>query len=369
MDQYLAFEIASSLTTQIACVVAVTFALRRWVDDSQGNCRLWTICFLVIIGMLFSGLSLPHRRLFDFPFQVNRSTMSTFLIWKSRLAVTLLSIWGVGVLLTLLMKTTQLLRLVSFLRNRCHAIDMNQLFADLDLACVDDPQLSVLISAEINGPFCWQLHRPVIVLPEQLMAHDKSTVRNVVLHELEHLQTQHPMQHFLQGVCSVLFWFHPAVRLAAKEAELTREFLCDEAVSNSIGSFSRYLQTLATVAEFSRNPSCTQVTRGTLGFGDSKSSLIRRSDRLVKLATASSKLTQWRAGRWRSSIASVGLVIAALLIHQVWLPTNVLASSRSQWSPWPSWTANALHQADIQVRDFEAFDERVQLHEWLCDEH
>jgi hypothetical protein len=42
-----------------------------------------------------------------------------------------------------------------------------------------------------------------------------------------------------------------------------------------------------------------------------------------------------------------------------------MASQRSGWSPWPRWTAAALHQINVDVRDFERFEERVQLHELL----
>lgn len=101
-----------------------------------------------------------------------------------------------------------------------------------------------------------------------------------------------------------------------------------------------------------------------LAFGNRKSALVRRSDRLVKLALRTDSKTL------RHPTLAIGaLIVLTILIQQIWLPTNAMASSRSDWSPWPTWTAKALHHSfDISVRDFEQFDERSQIHELLEDD-
>jgi hypothetical protein len=47
----------------------------------------------------------------------------------------------------------------------------------------------------------------------------------------------------------------------------------------------------------------------------------------------------------------------------VTVPLDPLSSSRSVWSPWPSWTAEMLHCFGYTLRDYEPFDARVQLYE------
>ncbi|MEM1068749.1 MAG: peptidase M56 BlaR1, partial [Planctomycetota bacterium] len=59
---------------------------------------------------------------------------------------------------------------------------------------------------------------------------------------------------------------------------------------------------------------------------------------------------------------------AAVMIQQVWLPTNAMASRRGDWSPWPSWTAKSLHHVGFKVRDFEPFEDRVQMRELIFDD-
>jgi hypothetical protein len=63
----------------------------------------------------------------------------------------------------------------------------------------------------------------------------------------------------------------------------------------------------------------------------------------------------------------LGLLLTTLACSQLWLPTSPLASSRSRWSPWPTWTATTLHAFDISVRDYERFDQAAQLHNWIED--
>jgi beta-lactamase regulating signal transducer with metallopeptidase domain len=362
MNSSLAFEIAISLCFQVTLVVATCAGLQRRLADARWACRLWTVCFVSIIAIIVAGLLLPHRRLFSFPDMAFRETMLAVVTWQGRIGIALLSVWAIGVIVFLTRRALLCWRLMRFLKYRCAVLPSEEILARLNLDC--GPETLLLSSAEIKGPFCWQLHRPTIVLPESLVAEDDTTLRHVLLHEIEHLRTRHPMQHFLQGVCSTVFWFHPAVWIAARHAELTREFLCDEVAAIACGKFSAYLRTLARVAERCSSVSCTNAPRGTLAFGNQKSSLIRRSDRIVDLAQ-----NHRNQSSIRPLIAVAGLVIAVAVIQQVWLPTNVLASTRSDWSPWPTWTAKALHNSlDISVRDFEPFEDRVQIHEWMHDD-
>ncbi|WP_286763585.1 MULTISPECIES: M56 family metallopeptidase [Rhodopirellula] len=363
MDSRFAFEVGCTLCLQITVIIAATLILQRWIADARSQCRLWTICFVCVIGLVAAGLLLPHRRLFDFPGDRSRESMLSLVVLQTRIAIALASVWAVGAALSVLRRVTLCVGLLRFLKTHCESVDAEALLKRTGVKSLADENLSILTSGRIQGPFCWQLHRPVIVLPAFLLADDDATLRHVLLHEVEHLRTQHPMQHFLQGVCSTVFWFHPMVWMAARDAELTREYLCDEVAAKTAGKFGAYLRTLAKVAERCGSVSCTEVPKGTLAFGNQPSALVRRSNRLVELAEGNPP-----ESRWRGIAAMAVLLLGAVLIQQVWLPTNAMASRRSDWSPWPTWTASALHEAGVQVRDFELFEDRVQMHELLYDD-
>lgn len=363
MDPRFSFEVGTTLCFQISVLIAFVFTLQRWIGDARWGCRLWTTCFVCVIALVGAALLLPHRRIFDFPADLSRQTLLSIVVWQARIVVTLAAIWGVGVAISLLRRALLCVRLARFLKTGCELVDATALLQGVDIDMHGQSNLTILSAAQIQGPFCWQLHRPVIVLPTYLLTEDDATLQHVLLHELEHLRTQHPMQHFLQGVCSTVFWFHPLIWSAARGAELNREYLCDEVAAKTAGKFGAYLRTLAKVAERCGSVPCTEVPKGTLAFGNQQNALIRRSNRLVSLAAGEES-----GPRPRSVLALVAVLLCAGLIQQVWLPTNAMASARSDWSPWPTWTASALHQMNIQVRDFELFEDRVQMHELLYED-
>ncbi|MEM1068078.1 MAG: M56 family metallopeptidase, partial [Planctomycetota bacterium] len=303
MDTRFAFEVICALTVQVTILIATTFALQRWVNDSRTGSRLWTACFVCVIGLIAAGLLLPHRRLFGFPSGMSRETLVNYVQWQHGIALTLVTVWLAGVIAIFVRKVSICLRLTRFLNQHCMNIDAEDVLRRVDIRSVDwshSSKLRLAVSPHIQGPFCWQFHAPVIVLPEFLLNGDETTLRHVLLHELEHLRTKHPMQHFLQSVCATIFWFHPMVALAARRAELNREFLCDELAAKTIGKFSAYLRTLATVAEHSRNlVGCRSVgcssPSGTLAFGNQESALILRCKRLVQVSNQKAKTTRSRA--------------------------------------------------------------------------
>ncbi len=370
MSASLAFEVAVALVLQVSLLVLASVWLQRHVRDSRGLCRMWTVCFVSILALIAVAFLLPHRRVFFLPPSLASHTLLEIVAWQARLIKGLAVIWLIGIAVSLIRRAFQCWLLVRFLKQRCVPATETQLAglpsgwddAGSQPASADRPlrSLTILVSAEINGPFCWQLHRPVIVLPQYLVDGDAMHCRHVLLHEWEHLRTNHPMQHFLQGICSTLLWFHPAVWVAARDAELAREFLCDEVAARRGGRFSDYLRTLVKIAERCACSPFTATASGALAFGNRKSSLIRRSERLLELA---GRTSEDRSGRPNWAIG--GLVLVAILVSQVWLPTNAIATHRSHWSPWPTWTATTLHDFGVTVRDFETFDERTQMHELL----
>ncbi|MDA8745706.1 M56 family metallopeptidase [Rubripirellula amarantea] len=360
MSASLVFETIVTLCFHVAVIVALTAFLTSWVNDARQNSRMWTICFVLILSFIVAAFLLPHRRLIVVSDVLPQSTLAQLVAWQRMFVAALVIVWTAGVSVSLLSRGIRCFALSRFLVRSCQSLTVSQRQSlpldDSEL----DPTTQVLVSDRIQGPFCWQLHKPTIVIPRYVLDGDSTILRHVLLHEVEHLRTNHPMQHFLQGACSTLFWFHPAIKMAAQGAEITREFVCDEHVTSSDGKYASYLRTLVSIAEQCGSVSCTEVPKGTLAFGNQKSALIKRSDRIVHLATYPAE-----PKRVRTVMGTAGLIVGAILVSQVWLPTNATASTRSHWSPWPTWSATTLHSFGVNARDFERFDERSDMHEWI----
>jgi len=97
------------------------------------------------------------------------------------------------------------------------------------LAGVSRP-VTLLRSSEVPVPATWGVRRPVIALPAAAATWTPERLRLVLVHELVHVRRQDVMVEALLWLAGALYWFHPAVWLAAGRVRLERERACDEAV-------------------------------------------------------------------------------------------------------------------------------------------
>ncbi|TWU48579.1 Regulatory protein BlaR1 [Rubripirellula tenax] len=358
MNEMLLSEVATGLIFQTSTIIAITFGLDRWMADSRATCRLWTACFVSVLMLTIVGLTLPHFRFFGMPEIGRDSFLADIVLRQPTIVRVLCTIWMTGFAWMILRRGIAFLRLNRFLNRDCRPITETERAAlPIEPGEFDD-SVRLLICESTNSPFCWQFHHPTIVIPHSMLSDTAAEQRHILLHEREHLQTNHPLQHFLQGICGSLFWFHPLIWMASRRAELVREFLCDEYAAVAGGKVSSYLRTLAKIAERGNgSPTCV------LSFGRSKSALVRRSEQLVTVAAH-----MQRSPGHRPKFAMLILITGTIGISQVWLPVNALASSRSKWSPWPTWSAETLHDFGYPVRDFEKFDDDHGFHHLFQDD-
>ncbi|WP_442508068.1 M56 family metallopeptidase [Novipirellula sp. SH528] len=363
MNAPLLWEIVTGVCLQVTLVVVAAAIVERWLNQSESACRVWTASFVAVIALVANAILLPHFRIATIP--VNRVTdrIELILQWQTWGMVVGVAIWLTGVLLILVRRGFGVFHLLRFLKRDCETVSLDQLELSGIPSDFIPPRLHLLVSEKLTGPFCRQFHQPTIVLPKYVIEGDKEVLRHVMLHELSHLKTNHPLQFFLQQICTAVLWFHPAIWWAGYRAEVVREFLCDEVAAKSAGKIVDYLRTLIQIAQRSvERPSCESPSC-VLSFGRRKSVIVRRSERLVKLAKSPTVFS-----RPRQSLGYFGLAMMTLLAAHLWLPVNVLASSRSHWSPWPHWTASTLHDFGVNVRDFEPFDERHEFSESSHDD-
>src|SRR5207237_1479348 len=89
---------------------------------------------------------------------------------------------------------------------------------------------TLLRSSEVPVPATWGGRRPVIALPAAPATGRPERLRLVLVHELVHVRRQDVLVEALLWLAGALYWFHPAVWLAAARVRLERERACDEAV-------------------------------------------------------------------------------------------------------------------------------------------
>lgn len=135
--------------------------------------------------------------------------------------------------------------------------------------------VTLRITSNLNSPALIGFFRPIILIPDDLLIHlETQELRQILNHELAHLDRFDDWTFLLQRILTSLFIFQPAVFWIGKQMNLEREIACDDSVIES-GELPRsYALCLTRLAEFASNLSpVTIVSAG--------SQLSRRIDMLL----------------------------------------------------------------------------------------
>jgi bla regulator protein blaR1 len=203
------------------------------------------------------------------------------------------------------------------------------------------------------SPFCWQLHRPVIVVPNLVRGFPAAEQAAILRHERAHIEAQHPLHLFLQRMVEAVHWYHPLIWWASRQAAAAREFRCDRDSVRSKTEVAHYLRSLLRLIERKVHPP-GQLPAG-IGFVGNASLLSQRAQKLGEFREASAHSANVRR-------AGAAVAMGAVLCSLAWLPVNPDASRRSLLSPWPGWSARALNLVGVVVRDYEVDGHRLTLH-------
>jgi len=76
----------------------------------------------------------------------------------------------------------------------------------------------------------WGLWRPRLLVPEQAASWPSGQRRDVLLHELGHVQRHDCLTQFLSQVACALYWFNPLAWIAGRRMQVERERACDDLV-------------------------------------------------------------------------------------------------------------------------------------------
>jgi bla regulator protein blaR1 len=348
-------ETIGSLTVQITLMIGVVAWITRRREAAAAADWTWTAlhgCILLVTG---AALLLPHLRPTTWAaLCVTSESASTqnaidlggqLLFW----------LWAIGVSVMLMAIAAGMWRASALVQDSLQDARLTRLLIESAAKLRMPPSpIEVRVSEICVSPFCWQLHRPAIVVPDLLLDFPLDEQRAVLTHELVHLSAQHPLCLFLQRVVEAIFWFHPLVWWASRQAAAAREFRCDAQAVASRQEVAVYLQSLLRLIE-ARVATPTALPAG-LGFLGDASLMNRRASLLAETLGE-------RIVRIRKMPTIAALVLLSIASVTIWLPLNPHASRRASWSPWPAWSARVLNASGIEVRDYEVDGHRLAPHE------
>lgn len=97
-------------------------------------------------------------------------------------------------------------------------------------------------------PMTWGLLHPVILLPADADQWPAARRRDVLLHEMAHVERRDCLTQLLAVCACALYWFHPLVWIAAARLRVERERACDDRVLSSGATPSDYASHLLEIA-------------------------------------------------------------------------------------------------------------------------
>lgn len=352
-----ALEIWMSLSVQVAIVAAVTVWIEPQVASHHRD-RTWAMFYLAVLALTAVAWLGPHLRFVNPRILMNSTTIASIAAGEELVAVAVMGLWACGAAVGIVLLGVAMVQAARFIR-ASRPVDAETQRKLLQSIGKEHEKIDIRVSGAPVSPFCWQFSRGVIVVPRRVLQGDADMARVIVKHELAHLRAGHPLQLFLQRIIEVIFWYHPVVWLAARRAALQRELFADSQAVGSRDEAIHFVKGLLLLAGCGR--SAVSLSAG-LAFGGASSQIEIRARQL--------------ANRGWNQVAPCGgklpwLKLAALtaLCGLLWLPVNVVASTREVWSPWPWWSAAALHEVGLEVRDYEIDSHRLLPHHHPQAEH
>jgi beta-lactamase regulating signal transducer with metallopeptidase domain len=304
-----------------------------------------------ILALTAAAFLLPHLRLItwsELDPAPHRPAMLSALSLAGRICGW---IWLSGALAMLVLCTGGIVRAIFHIRAAVADDGLKKRLHDFAPSSAANESIEIRVSPNCLSPFCWQLHRPVICLPEIVLEFPLAEQAAIIRHELAHLQLQHPLHLFLQRMVEAAFWFHPLVWWSSRQAAAAREFRCDRAAVSSRCEVAEYLRSLLWLIE-SQIGAASRLSAG-LGFLGDSALLRRRANLLIAYLESPLPCRRLR-------IAFV--LIAACLSLTLWMPVNPRASCRAAFAPWPKWSARAMDAVGIPLRDYEVDGHRLDAH-------
>lgn len=125
---------------------------------------------------------------------------------------------------------------------------MLQQMDDLKKSLNGKKPIRLLMSSLLNVPATVGWWKPAILLPVHWQSWNADEQRTVLAHELAHIQRADYLVMVLTQVITIVYWFHPLVRLISKMLRRGQELSADVLAAHAMGDVKLYLQSLCRLA-------------------------------------------------------------------------------------------------------------------------
>ena len=174
---------------------------------------------------------------------------------------TLFTLWLGGAILALIPLLIAQLRVRSIARNASAAGKRwKGILASTPAISHFAGRVRMLESADAQMPMTWGVMRPTLLVPARAEKWAEWQCRDILLHELAHVERRDCMTQLIAQVTCAIYWFNPLAWVAAHRMRVERELACDDRVINAGSRASDYASNLLDVARSLRAPPLTSQT-------------------------------------------------------------------------------------------------------------
>ncbi len=162
----------------------------------------------------------------------------------------LLAIWMLGFLVALAPLAISIVRVKAFARRAKRGLSptWKQTLRDLPSSARPTRAVTYLESSETSMPLACGIFSPVVIVPGDAERWPAWKRRNILVHELAHVQRFDCLTQALATLLCSIYWFNPLAWVAASRMRFERELACDDRVLESGSQPVDYADQLLEVA-------------------------------------------------------------------------------------------------------------------------
>jgi beta-lactamase regulating signal transducer with metallopeptidase domain len=161
-------------------------------------------------------------------------------------------------------------------------------------------KVRLLMLSGISSPATFGWIKPIILLPPVCLEEDERELKDILLHELQHIRRRDFVFGSIASLCCSLLFFHPAAWYAMRRIRLESELACDLAVvGNSPERRATYAECLV---RFARLRVAQEATPWNLDFAGSS---VQLKTRIRSMLAGTKIIPRWMLGLR----AALGLVL------------------------------------------------------------